>query len=62
LRSSEIILIAAMVALVVGIILSIYFNSLFIFLFLPFGFGWGFSRSSERKREAGSNPEGKERD
>jgi hypothetical protein len=50
LKVSRIFLIATVAALLIGIALSLYFNSLFIFVFLPFGFGWGFTRKDSEKR------------
>lgn len=49
---SRILLTLSIVSLAIGVVLSIYYNSLFLFIFLPFGFGWGFSYKSEHdKRE-----------
>jgi hypothetical protein len=48
-KTSMILLIASLCALIVGIILSLLYNGLFLFLFIPFGFGWGFSRKSRKE-------------
>jgi len=45
-------LISTVVVFAIGIVLSVYFNSLFIFIFIPFGLGWTFSRKSEAKPES----------
>ncbi|MDH2899548.1 MAG: hypothetical protein PXY39_01110 [archaeon] len=53
----------SIVSLAIGVVLSIYYNSLFLFIFLPFGFGWGFSNKSEHdKREKDNRGEIRERD
>ncbi len=43
-KTSNLILFSALAALAIGVVLSIYFNSLFIFIILPFGIGWSYSR------------------
>jgi flagellar basal body-associated protein FliL len=43
-KSYQIALIVTFAVLVLGILLSIFLNSLFLFFFLPFGFAWGFGR------------------
>jgi F0F1-type ATP synthase assembly protein I len=50
-KISTILLLATLAAFAIGIILSLFFNSLFLFIFLPFGFGWGFSRKSNKDSE-----------
>jgi hypothetical protein len=49
-KFSRAVFLIAIASFLVGILLSILFNSLFIFLFLPFGIGWGFARRSEPKQ------------
>ena len=61
-RISRVLLILSIVSLAIGVVLSIYYNSLFLFIFLPFGFGWGFTNKSEHnKREKDNKGEIRER-
>jgi len=55
LRAWQIVLIASAAIFVVGMLLSIYFNTMFLFLFLPFGFAWGFGSRRGAKRSAGTS-------
>lgn len=43
-RWRTIALIVSLAVFAVGILLSIFFNALFLFFFLPFGFAWTFGR------------------
>jgi len=52
LKLSHLILLSTAIVFAIGVLLSIYFNSLFIFLFIPLGLGWTFSRKSEAKSES----------
>jgi hypothetical protein len=47
-RGYQIALIVSIGIFVVGIILTLFFNTLFLFLFLPIGFGWSFWRRGAR--------------
>lgn len=48
-RAYHIALIVSVAIFVVGILLSIYLNAMFLFFFLPIGFAWGFGRRGARK-------------
>ena len=44
-------LFSTVIVFTIGIVFSIYYNSVFIFVFIPFGLGWTFSRKSEARSE-----------
>jgi hypothetical protein len=48
----SLLLLLTAIVFVIGIVLSVYFNSLFIFIFIPLGLGWTFSKKSESKSES----------